>query len=111
MSHKYSLVANTVTSYIRTVSTMNKSTAYQYFSRLNDFADFIRKEYENRLSLDSLLNRIKQGNQNPYDLLNGYAVYLRDSNISTLTLKQRIVTVKNFFKYNDIDISPRRFKR
>jgi integrase len=31
-------------------------------------------------------------------------------NISTLTLKQRVVTVKNFFEYYDVDISPRKFK-
>ncbi|MFL6461604.1 MAG: tyrosine-type recombinase/integrase, partial [Nitrososphaeraceae archaeon] len=42
--------------------------------------------------------------------LNGYAAYLKNSNISALTLKQRIVTVKNFFEYCDIEISPRRFK-
>jgi integrase len=35
---------------------------------------------------------------------------LNTSNISTLTLKQRIVTVKNFFEYYDIEISDRRFK-
>jgi hypothetical protein len=30
--------------------------------------------------------------------------------ITTLTLKQRIVTVKNFLEYHDVDISPRKFK-
>ncbi|MGA9152217.1 MAG: hypothetical protein WBZ36_16705, partial [Candidatus Nitrosopolaris sp.] len=93
------LSTNTVTSYIRNVSTMNKSTAYQYFSRLNDFKDFIKSQYDNRLSIDNLLLEIKNGNQDPYDLLNGYAAYLRNSNISTLTLKQRIVTIKNFLEY------------
>src|SRR5919197_285931 len=34
----------------------------------------------------------------------------RHYNITTLTLKQRIVTVKNFFEYYDVDISPRKFK-
>jgi integrase len=31
-------------------------------------------------------------------------------NITTLTLKHRVVTVKNFFEYYDIEISPRKFK-
>jgi integrase len=104
-----SLAANTVASYIRNVSTMSKSTAYQYSSRLKDFEDFIKSEYNARLSVDILL-QIKKGNQDPYNLLNSYAAYLKMCNISTLTLKQRIVTVKNFFEYCDIDISPRRFK-
>ena len=54
--------------------------------------------------------KIKKGNQDPYNLLNSYAAYLNNRSISAVTLKQRIVTVKNFFEYWDIDISPRRFK-
>jgi integrase len=100
--------ANTVTSYIRNVSTMNESTAYQYLSRLKDFEDFVANE--NDLSVDQLLLEIKKGNQDPYDVLNSYAAYLKNRNISALTLKQRIVTVKNFLEYSDIEISPRRFK-
>ncbi len=106
----YSAAANTITSYIRNVSTMNKSTAREYFSRLEDFKGFMQSEYDNLLSVDKLLLKIKKGNQDPYNLLNSYAAYLKNRNISALTLKQRIVTVKNFFEYWDIDISPRRFK-
>jgi len=89
---------------------MSKSTAREYFARLNDFKEFIAKEYNYRLSIDDLLVKVKKAHQDPYNLLNGYASYLRNRNISALTLKQRIVTVKNFFEYCDIDISPRRFK-
>jgi integrase len=100
--------AHTITSYIRNVSTMGASTAYQYLSRLKDFDKFIAKEYH--LDADSLLFKIKQGNQDPFDLLSGYAVYLKNRSVSPLTINQRIVTVKNFFEYCDIEISPRRFK-
>ncbi|MFZ0514606.1 MAG: site-specific integrase [Candidatus Nitrosopolaris sp.] len=89
---------------------MNKSTAGEYFSRLKDFEDFIGNEYNNRLSIDNVLGEIKKGNQDPYNLLNSYAAYMKNRSISAVTLKQRIVTVKNFFEYCDIDISPRRFK-
>jgi integrase len=106
----YSAAPNTVTSYIRNVSTMNKSTAREYFSRLEDFKGFMQSEYDNLLSVDKLLLKIKKGNQDPYNLLNSYAAYLNNRSISAVTLKQRIVTVKNFFEYWDIDISPRRFK-
>ena len=100
--------AHTITSYIRNVSTMGASTAYQYLSRLKDFDNFIAKNYH--LDADSLLSKIKQGNQDPFDLLSGYAVYLKNRSVSPLTINQRIVTVKNFFEYCDIEISPRRFK-
>ncbi|MDQ6668551.1 MAG: site-specific integrase [Thermoproteota archaeon] len=102
--------ANAITSYIRDVSTMSKSTAYQYSSRLDEFKAFIENENDNRISVDNLLLRVKKGNLDPYNVLNSYAAYLRNCNISALTLKQRIVTVKNFFEYCDIDISPRKFK-
>jgi len=84
------------------------STAYQYLSRLKDFDNFITKNCH--LDADSLLFKIKQGNQDPFDLLSGYAVYLKNRSVSPLTINQRIVTVKNFFEYCDIEISPRRFK-
>jgi hypothetical protein len=46
-----------------------------------------------------------------YDILNGYSAYLQQNyTVSTLTLKQRITTVKNFLEYHDVDISPRKFK-
>ena len=106
----HSSTANSITTYITNVSTMSKSTAREYFARLNDFKGFIANEYDNRLSIDDLLVKVKKGYQDPYNLLNSYAAYLRNCNISALTLKQRIVTVKNFFEYCDIDISPRRFK-
>jgi integrase len=109
-SHSLSAKANAITSYIRDVSTMSKSTAYQYSSRLEGFKAFIEKEYDNRISVDNLLLRVEKGNLDPYNVLNSYAAYLRNCNISALTLKQRIVTVKNFFEYCDIDISPRKFK-
>ena len=106
----HSSTANPITTYITNVSTMSKSTAREYFARLNDFKEFIAKEYNYRLSIDDLLVKVKKAHQDPYNLLNGYASYLRNRNISALTLKQRIVTVKNFLEYCDIDISPRRFK-
>jgi len=106
----YSSAANTINSYITNVRIMNGSTAYQYLSRLHDFENFIINKYDDSLSTDNVLLKIKQGNQDPYDLLNSYAAYLKNRNISAATLKQRIVTIKNFCEYYDIDISPRRFK-
>src|SRR5215467_14397658 len=87
---------------------MNESTAHQYLSRLKNFDDFIAKAYNS--DVDSLLPKIKQGNQDPFGLLNAYAAYMKNRNISPLTLNQRIVTIKNFFEYYDIEISQRRFK-
>jgi len=106
-SSNYSSAA--VTSHIGNVRTMNESTAYQYLSRLKDFEAFIRNKYGLTV-VDRLVPEIKKGQQDIYDILNSYAAHLKSCNISRLTLKQRIVTVKNFFEYYDIEISDRRFK-
>jgi integrase len=43
--------------------------------------------------------------------LSKYPAYLQNySTISTLTLKQRVVAVKNFLEYHDVDMSPGKFK-
>ncbi len=88
---------------------MNKATAKQYLSRLNIFSVFLHKEFDG-LTIDSLVNNIKEEITDPYNTLSKYSAHLKSSNISTITIKQRVVTVKNFFEYCDIDFSPRKFK-
>jgi integrase len=99
-----------ITAYIRNIRTMSNSTAEEYLSRLNNFENFVAKEYDIPLTINDLIAKIKNAILDPYDILNGYAAYLRKCNITALTLKQRVVTVKNFLEYCDVDISPRKFK-
>ena len=57
------------------------------------------------------MNKIKDGSIDPYSILSRYCGSLKSGdNISTITIKKRVVTVKNFFEYCDIDINPRKFK-
>ncbi len=63
------------------------------------------------MTLDDLIKEINEGTLDPYDVLTNYIAHLQASdNISTLTLKQRVTTAKNFLEYFDVDISPRKFK-
>ena len=102
---------NSVTDFLSTISTMNKHTANEYAKRLNSFRKFVLVHYDKHITIDNLIAKIKEGSENPYSVLNNYAVYLlKGNNVSNLTLKQRIVTAKNFFEYYDVDISPRKFK-
>jgi len=41
--------------------------------------------------------------------LASYTAYLKGT-VAPITIKQRIVTVKNFFEYCDIEVSLRKFK-
>ncbi|MFL6344238.1 MAG: tyrosine-type recombinase/integrase, partial [Nitrososphaeraceae archaeon] len=95
--------------YIKNISAMSKRTAHEYHLRLIGFQDFVITSY--KTTLDGIIRRINEGSEDPYGILSDYVAYLQANyNISTLTLKQRIVTVKNFFEYYDVDISPRKFK-
>jgi len=94
--------------YIRNIRAMNKKTAYEYYLRLNNFQDFIRSY---NITLDDIVTKMKGGLENPYEVLSGYVSYLQTGyNISTSTIKERVITAKNFFEFYDVDISPRKFK-
>jgi integrase len=88
---------------------MSKSTASEYLLRLNYFKSFLGKKFSFS-SIDTIIKKIKDGDEDPYEVLTEYALYLMNCGISPYTLKQRVITIKNFLEYQDIDISPRKFK-
>ena len=46
-----------------------------------------------------------------YNILSSYRAFLQDKgSISAITMKQQVITIKNFLEYSDVDISPRKFK-
>ena len=110
-----SFAASNVTSeaidrYITAIETMSKSTANTYRFRLRIFNSFILYQYE-KASIDDVITKLKKGKSDPYDMLSKYVLYLqRQVKVSSLTLKQWVVTAKNFLEYHDVDISPRKFK-
>ena len=67
-----------------------------YFTRLSSFKSFISSAFN--LQIDDLIRRIKEGNEDVFEFLNEYSSYLSNTNISSITIKQRVVTVKNFFQ-------------
>ena len=105
---------DTVPKYIRNIGIMSNSTAYEYLGRLNNFENFMLKQYDK--NLNQAIKEIIEGKMDPYDVLSEYSAYLTNysssssKNISVLTIKQRVVTAKNFLEYYDVDISPRKFK-
>jgi integrase len=103
--------------YIKSIYAMNKRTAREYHLRLTNFRDFVINRYKSKTmnkpwtALHDVIANAKQGSEDAYEILGDYVNYLQTNhNISTLTIKQRVVTVKNFLEYYDVDISPRKFK-
>jgi len=95
--------------YIRNIHAMNKATAYEYYFRLMTFQNFVVNDY--KTTLDNLIIGIRECRKDPYDILSNYIIYLQNNyNLSTGTLKARVVTAKNFLEYYDVDVSPRKFK-
>jgi hypothetical protein len=105
----YDTESTALDKYIKNVRAMNKRTAIEYHRRLLSFQDFVISNYNT--TLDRIITSIKEGSEDPYEILSDYVAHLQTNyNISTLTLKQRVVTIKNFFEYYDVDISPKKFK-
>ena len=101
--------SDAVSKYIKNVSIMSKATAYAYSRRLASFENFLSTAF-GALAVDKLIRRIKEGDQDVFDVLNEYSSYLSNTGISVDTMKQRIITVKNILEYHDVDISPRKFE-
>ena len=100
-----------VSTYLTSIAAVNESTAIKYNERLKKFGLFVSSRYNNS-SVDNIVVQIKKDMIDVYDTLGKYILYLKQSNktISPNSLKNHIITIKNFLEYSDIDISPRKFK-
>ena len=114
-SEKSLLIRNensTVSRYLTNVAIVNDSTAVKYNERLKKFEMFVSENYG--LGLDEIIIQIMKGKIDAYDMLGKYILHLKEKNnnssISPITLKNYVITIKNFLEYSDIDISPRKFK-
>ena len=114
--------------YLRSVKQANELTAVQYEYRLSKFEKYVVKASEEELqerqqqqnqeliTLDHVINELKnKGDSNneidPYDILSGFAAYLEEEGIENPnTLRYFVATARNFLEYNDVEISPRKFK-
>jgi integrase len=100
-----------VSNYLTNVAVMNKSTAVKYNERLKKFKAFVWERYN--FDIDDIVKRITKSKIDAYNLLSNYILYLKEksnNSISPITLKNSVITIKNFLEYSDIDISPRKFK-
>ena len=94
--------------YVKSIEVMNKNTALEYHFRLSNFEKFIISQYN--LTMDDFINNILESKLNPYEILSDYCIHLQESGLHPSSLKNRVITVKNFLEFNDVDISPRKFK-
>jgi integrase len=104
--------SNFISKFINNVALRNKNSARQYQSRLSFFERFAKEYYkDNKSNVDTLLQQLKDRELDPYFVLNEFCIFLKNNNNCTgITFKNKIITVKTFLEYNDVEISPRKFK-
>lgn len=79
--------------YINNIKSMNESTAKQYTSRLEDFANFVHKTYE--CDIDTLIDKLPKDSNGKktkidlYDVLSEYTAYLTGTSSSIGWLEAR----------------------
>jgi integrase len=100
--------------YIRSISVTNKRTANEYLGRLLIFETFIKESYD--FSVDELTIN-KTFSVDIYDLLSSYVSWLNNRTdkdgsklLSNVSIKNRVINVKNFLEYFDIPVNPHKFK-
>jgi integrase len=96
--------------YLTSIAVVNESTAQKYYERLKKFGKYTFGRYG--LEIQNIVTGIKKARIDPYDLLTGYILFLKHENntIAPNSLKNHVITIKNFLEYSDIDINPRKFK-
>jgi integrase len=101
--------------YIERVSVTNKRTAHEYLSRLITFETFITEKYN--FSVDELtINKLFNFRDDIYELLASYVSWLSERvskdgyRLSPISIKSRVITVKTFLEYFDIEINQRKFR-
>ncbi len=106
--------SQSISKFVKNVGIRNKGSAKQYQSRLLFFEHFAKDFYndnDNNSNVDKLIQQLKDRELDPYDILNDFCIFLKDNyNFSGITFKGKLMTIKTFLEYNDIEISPRKFK-
>jgi integrase len=120
--------SHSLAKYIKNVQQANERTAEQYEYRLSKFEKYLvtvseeeqgqQQQHQNlelTTALDHVINELKIANNNkinPYDLLSGFVAYLQEEEgiENPNTIRYFVIAARNFLEYNDIEISPRKFK-
>ncbi len=90
--------------FINSVSIGNQNTAKTYHSRLLFFDRFIKEKYG--ILLDELIQKLRDKEYDPYDILNDYCLFLKNNcNLSSTAFRDKIITVKTFLEFSDIEVS------
>src|SRR5918996_1281268 len=106
--------SETIAKYINAKTIQSKNTGTTYKARLQSFAQFVYRSY-NQTPVDDLLERIKAGEYDPYDILSEYSGFLRngrqnDNKLTANVIRACVKTVRKYFRFSKILVTVEDFK-
>ena len=69
--------SESIIKFIKNISIRNRNTAIQYQSRLLSFERFAKKINDNKSNVDKLIQKLKDKELDPYDILNDYCLFYK----------------------------------
>src|SRR5918911_3979351 len=104
-----------VADFLTTKARRSKRTVLTFSFVIDYLNEFIEKNFNKKYDIQTILPEVKSGQIDVYKLLNNFVSCLQNhtancSNLSPATLNLYISAAKSYFQFNDIDISPNRFK-
>ena len=90
-------------------------TAFCYSFALDHLNKFVERNYNNDYNVQTILEPLKSNDIDACNLLNGFVSYLQNDTInghdlSPLSIKLYMAAVRSYLAYNDIEITPIKFK-
>ncbi|CAN5456320.1 hypothetical protein BH18THE2_BH18THE2_21070 [soil metagenome] len=90
-------------------------TRKNYETSLVHLQDFLNKGYDNKYSLEDVLEAIRDNQINVYELIDKFVTHEMDKQgkekLSPQSIISNLIGIKSYLAYYDIDIIPAKFKR
>jgi integrase len=99
-----------VMTFLSSMERNSLSSRYTYQVGLIHFQRLLSQKYPS-YNLETILKPLAENKINPYELLDGFVSYLQTFNLTPLSIKLYVASVRSYFAYNDVDVIPSKFKR
>ena len=99
-----------VMAFLSSMERNSLSSRYTYQVGLIHFQRLLSQKYPS-YNLETILKPLAENKINPYELLDGFVSYLQTFNLTPLSIKLYVASVRSYFAYYDIDVIPSKFKR
>jgi len=101
--------SKTITKYVNAKTIQSRNTGMTYKTRMQSFAQFVYRRY-NKTLVDDLLEQIKAGEYDPYDILTEYSSFLKNERpdemkLTANVIRFRVKTARKFFRFNKIVVT------